>query len=195
MRSARKLTLVMSLALAAMALGATSAFATTVTPSGDYSGTQFNAGTLAANNGVTVTCNTSTFAATILTDGTITVTSLTFANCSQNLTGGSCTVTVDTLPANLNGDYNGGSPIWTQNTASEAATITCGANIVHCEASTSTTLNGTATTGPGAGAEFSVVSGASNNVTIGATSVSCGTAAKWNSTWTIDSPASYSITA
>jgi hypothetical protein len=200
MTTIKRFALMLTLALAATGVAAGSALATTITPTGNYSGTQNNTlrgpGTLAANNGVTVTCLTSNFSATVdsVTADNLDVTGLTFGSCTQDLTGGSCNVSVDTLPANLTVTFGSPRSGWTLTAGTEAATVLCGANVVHCEASVDTTLSGTVGNG-GADEVFSVESNGSPNVTIGLGSVACGTAAEWNADWTIDSPASPTITA
>jgi predicted nuclease of predicted toxin-antitoxin system len=191
MSISRKLASVLALALAAMAVTVAPAFATTVSPTGNYSGTETSAGTLTSNNGTVITCQSSDFAATILADGTVTVTSLTFGNCTEPNLGLSCTVTVTTLPANLQINFASPRSTWQAAAVSEAATITCALGTVVCEASVDGTLTGsTSNSSPGT----FVVSG-TNNVTIDAGSVACGTVATWSQSWDITSPASYSITA
>jgi hypothetical protein len=192
MSISRKLAFLLALALAAMAVTVAPAFATTVNPAGNYAGTETSAGTLTSNNGTVITCQSSDFAATVTGAGAATITSLTFGSCTEPNLGLSCTVVVTTLPANLQINFASPRSAWTAATGvSEAATITCALGTVVCEASVDGTLSGDA--GNSSGGTF-VVTG-TNNVTIDAGSIACGTTATWSQSWTINSPASYSITA
>jgi hypothetical protein len=194
MSIARKLALMLALALAAAAVASTSAYATTVTPTGTYSGTETTPGTLVSDNGTVITCTSSDFTATINEDGTGNVTSLTFGGCTEPNLGLSCTVVVDTLGdgAALAATFvTGATSNWTLTSTFEAATITCALGTVVCEAQVDSTLGGTvgnATPGP-----FRV--DGTDNVTIAAGSIACGSTASWTQSWDVNSPATYTITA
>ena len=198
MSISRRLASLLALALAAIAVAAAPAFATTVTPAGNYSGT-VAAGMLTSDNGTVITCEDSDFAATVEADGTVLLTSLTFSNCIEPLLELSCTVTVTTVnpatsqTAALNGDFASPRSTWTQATVSEAATIRCGLGTVVCEASTDTTLSGTV--GNTESDNTWVNDDTSPEVTIDAGSIACGSTATWTQSWDINSPASYTITA
>jgi hypothetical protein len=221
MSISRKLAFLLALALAALAVTAAPAFATgantagnhpsttaststTVTPAvasrtGDppqgtnYTGTETTAGTLVSDNGTVINCQSSDFAATVIEDGTgndaVRVDTLTFGSCTEPNLGLGCTVVVTTLPANLRGDFETGVSNWTA-TTTEAATITCALGTVVCEASIDTTLVGTV--GNSQADNTWVVDG-TDNVSIGAGSIACGSTASWTQSWDITSPATYTI--
>lgn len=165
-----------------------------------YSGTETTPGTLESDNGVIITCESSDFSATVIEDGTannaVRVDVLTFDTCRELTQILDCDVTVDTLPAFLRGDFEGGGATrsnWTATTSFEAATISCTLGLVHCEASIDSTLVGTVanSTTPGTW----TVEG-EDNVTIDqTTSAECGQTATWTQSWDITTPAAYTITA
>jgi hypothetical protein len=174
----------LTVVLAAAGVASASAFGhATITPTGGYdfseNNTRVGPATLAANNGVTVTCLASTFKAVVdaITAEDMTITSLSFGNCTQDLTGGACNFSLDTLPTDLHVTFGSPRSGWTLTSGTEWATVLCGANVVHCNASVDTTLSGTIGNG-GSDEVFSVESNGSNNVTIGLGSIACGTAAE-----------------
>jgi hypothetical protein len=96
MRTASKVWLVAALVLAAMALAAGPAFATTITPAGDARGV---AGPSNLDNGViSITCQSSVAVANLAEDGATSINSLTVADCTEDVTQAECTVVVDGLP-------------------------------------------------------------------------------------------------
>jgi hypothetical protein len=96
MRTASKVWLVAALALAATALAAGPAFATTITPAGDARGV---AGPSNLDNGViSITCQSSVAVANLAEDGDTSINSLAVADCTEDVTQADCTVVVDGLP-------------------------------------------------------------------------------------------------
>jgi hypothetical protein len=96
MRTASKLWLVAALALAAMALAAGPAFATTITPPGDAIGV---AGPNNLDNGaISFTCQSSVIIVNFAEDGATSIKSLTFADCTEDISQAQCTFVVDGLP-------------------------------------------------------------------------------------------------
>ena len=136
MSIAPKLASLLALALAAMALAAAPAFAqATVTPTGDYSGTETGPLLFVSDNGSEVTCEQSSFRATVLEDGTVTLWVLTLIFCTANIAGQgavSCTVVVTTLPANLQISFASPRSDWTQEPLGMVATISCAFGTIFC---------------------------------------------------------------
>jgi hypothetical protein len=203
----RRLASLLALALAALAVAAAPAFATgantagnfptttpatttTVSPSGDYTGTETSAGMIIFDSGLVLTCQSSDFGATVTAGGAVTVEALTLSGCAEPTVNLTCTVTIDTLPANLRIDFETGKSNW-QASGSEAITFTCGLGTWICEGSTDTTLTGTV--GNSQVTNRLVIDATAPNVTM--SSGPCGTEATWSQSWTINSPATYSITA
>jgi hypothetical protein len=109
MRSASKVWLVAALAVAATALAAGSAFATTISPAGFARG---EAGQGNLDNGViSITCQSSVAIANLDAGApgpepaNTSIESLTFADCTEDVTQADCTVVVDGLPQDAGTTY------------------------------------------------------------------------------------------
>jgi hypothetical protein len=183
MRSARKLWLVAALALAAAALAAGPAYATTINEVGTALATENGNGNL--NNGViSITCTSSDATATLANSGATSIDALTFGGCTNVLSGAACTVTVTGLPqagqttfvAPDDGDFTTVGPPFA------GATVDCGA--LTCTASSDNRLTATVTTNSGASPRLNIV-----NQPIGVggdTGCGIGIDGNWNSSWTVN---------
>ena len=164
----------------------------------DYIGTETQPGTLVSDNGTVITCQDSDFAATVIEDGTVTdavrVDTLTFGRCTEPNQLLDCTVVVTTLPATIRVDFDSPRSNWQLTSGHEAATITCALGTVVCEASVDNTLRGTIGNGTATGTTDRITIEGTNNVTIDAGSVLCGSVATWTQSWTITTPDPYTIT-
>jgi hypothetical protein len=97
MRTASKLWLVAALALAATALAAGPAFATTITPAGDARGV----GPMNINNGViSITCQSSEMIVNFAENGDTTLfeSFASFSDCTEDVSGATCTFVLDGTP-------------------------------------------------------------------------------------------------
>jgi hypothetical protein len=96
-RTATKCVLVVALALAATALAAGPAYATTIAEVGDAAATQDGSSNL-ANGVISITCTSSDETLTFQNSGATTIDALTFGGCVEDFTSAPCTVLPSGLP-------------------------------------------------------------------------------------------------
>jgi hypothetical protein len=189
MRTTSKLALPMALALAAIALAAGPASATTVAEAGDFTGTRDEPGRL-ANAQISVSCELSHIEGTITNGGGLTVELLTFTECTETIGGTECTVVVRDLPNTGTINHNPAGP-HTGDVTWDAvqpggvfagADITCAAGTLQCTASSSSALTAEITNGNPGRLEIT-------GEVLALSGTLCGSEGAWNSAWTIDSTA------
>jgi hypothetical protein len=184
MRIVSKLTL--ALALAAFGAAAGPAHATTVTPAGSYHATS-NDVTITLNNGMTITCS-SGLEANLNEDGTGAVEALWFDQCTQDWTGNSCWVqrrSSATRPVVV--DFATPRSIWTTSSSTDDLDMQCFNGHWWCQARMDTfpgTIGNTEADGT-IRIENGELTGRYPCTSLRGT---------LNGSWTIDTPATYTIT-
>jgi hypothetical protein len=188
MRSASKFWLVAALALAAMALAAGPAFATTITPAGDARG---EAGPGNLNNGIiSITCQSSVAVANLATNGDTSINSLTFADCTEDISGATCTVVVDGLPQ-LAATTHDGFPGSNRGVLALTGPPFAGANVdcgtLQCRADSDERLRGEVIGGDGTTPETRPVLRIVNQPIAVSGDIGCGVGldGAWNSEWAV----------
>jgi hypothetical protein len=184
MRSARKFWLVAALAVAATALAAGSAFATTISPAGFARG---EAGPGNLDNGViSITCQSSDAVANLASNGATSIESLTFSDCTEDVSGAECTVVVTGLPQSATTTHDGvpGSNRgeFALNAPFAGANVDCGTLV--CRADADERLRGDVIGGAGPPDPFAQLVIQNQPIQVSG-DIGCGVGldGNWNSTW------------